>query len=96
MSLLVIVLLLFVGMVIFFLLLGGLTAGSGADLLDWDPGGRAERRAGLDHADLEEMLELNNSYRREHGQPELSEEDLQSGGNLQSLRGADPPVDPYS
>lgn len=85
-------LLLFAGIIVFFLLLGGLTSGSGADLLDWDPGGRAERRAAVDHDDLEDMIELNNRYRRERGMSELSEEDLATG-NLRTLRhepGAEP------
>lgn len=85
---------LFAGIVVFFLLLGGLTSGSGADLLDWDPGGRAERRAVVDHDDLEDMIELNNRYRRERGLQELSEEDLATG-SLRTLRyepGAEPPA----
>lgn len=82
--------------IVFFLLLGGLTPGSGADLLDWDPAGHAERRAGVDHDDLEDMIELNNRYRRERGLAELSEEDLASG-SLRTLRyepGAEPRAEP--
>jgi hypothetical protein len=74
-SLLVLALLLLAGIALFFVLLGSLTKGSGADLLDWDPAGRAERRAGLDREDYEELLEVNNRYRRERGLPELVEED---------------------
>ena len=71
--------------IVFFLLLGGLTSGTGADLLDWDPAGRAARRAGVDHDDLEDMIELNNRYRRERGMSELTEEDLASG-SVRTLR----------
>jgi len=63
--------LLLVAMVVFFLLLGKLTPGSGADVIDWDPVGRAEAKAGMDQEDLDEMLELNNRYRRDLGLPEL-------------------------
>jgi len=85
-------LLLIAGIIVFFLLLGGLTSGTGADLLDWDPGGRAERRAAVDHDDLQDMIELNNRYRRERGLAELTEEDL-AGGAVRTLRiepGAEP------
>lgn len=85
MSVFELALVLLAAIILFFLLLGGLTPGSGADLLDWDPAGRAERRAGVDHDDLKDMIELNNRYRRERGLAELTEEDLASG-SLRTLR----------
>lgn len=78
MSALVLALVLLGGIGLFFVLLGLLTKGSGAETLDWDPTGRAERRARLDHEDFEEMLELNNRYRRDRGLPELVEQDVRS------------------
>jgi hypothetical protein len=92
MSLFYLALILLGAIIVFFLLLGGLTPGSGADLLDWDPAGRAERRAGVDHDDLQDMIALNNHYRRERGLAELTEEELGTGG-VRTLRrepGADP------
>lgn len=88
MSVFELALILLAAIILFFLLLGGLTRGSGADLLDWDPAGRAQRRAGLDHDDLQDMIELNNRYRRERGLDELTEEDLASGSPLRDEPGA--------
>jgi hypothetical protein len=69
MSLALAAVLLLVAILVFFLLLGGFTSGTGADFVDWDPIGRANRRAGLDQSDFEELLELNNRHRRERGCP---------------------------
>jgi hypothetical protein len=65
----------------FFLLLGSFTPGTGADLVDWDPAGRAKRRAERDRDDFDEMLELNNRNRRERGLPELDESEAGIGTN---------------
>jgi hypothetical protein len=74
--------------VVFFLLLGKLTWGTGEDVLDWDPVGRGRRRRALDREDTEDLLELANLHRREHGLPELREEEV-----LAQLRGQARPRD---
>lgn len=75
MSLLVLALLFLGAISVCFLLLGALTRGSGADLVDWDPSARAERDARWEREDFEELLELDNRYRRERALSELAEED---------------------
>jgi hypothetical protein len=64
-----------------FLLLAWYTPGSGADLVDWNPAGRAEERQILEQEDFGELLEATNRRRRRQGLPELTEhevlEDLQ-------------------
>jgi hypothetical protein len=72
-------LLLFGGLVVFFFLLGKLTWGTGADVIDWDPIGRSERRRALEHEDLVQQLRTLNPRRRAQGLPELSEEDVIRG-----------------
>lgn len=64
-------------MILFFFLLGKLTSGTGADLLDWDPAGKAEQRMETDAEDTRQMLELRNRRRRAQGKPELTELDLE-------------------
>ncbi len=51
------------GMILFFFLLGRFTAGTGAELLDWDPQGHAADRMALDAEDTRQMLELMNRER---------------------------------
>lgn len=79
MSLVLVVVLFFAGVLIFFLLLGKLTRGTGADLVDWDPVGRARQRRGLELEDTEAMLELVNLRRRERGLAELTTEEVLRG-----------------
>lgn len=65
------------GVIVFFFLLGKLTGGSGAELLDWDPEGHADQKVELDAEDRRQMLELANRRRRERGHGELTEEELE-------------------
>jgi hypothetical protein len=76
MSLGVLIALLFGGSVIFLLLLGRLTSGTGADLLDWDPNERHERRVMMEVEDLDELLERINEDRRARGLPLLTHENV--------------------
>lgn len=69
----------FVGLTLFFFLLGRFTAGSGADLVDWDPVGHADARRVLEQDDIEQMLETANRRRRAQGLPELSEDEVLRG-----------------
>jgi hypothetical protein len=64
-SIFLVAVLLLVAILAFFLLLGRFTPGTGADLVDWDPVGRAKRRAQLEREDYEELLELSERNRRE-------------------------------
>ncbi len=66
-----------VGLVAFFYVLGRLTPGTGASLLDWDPQGRADERRALDDEDMQQMLALANRRRRDQGLPELSEYEVE-------------------
>jgi hypothetical protein len=67
---------LLVAILALFLLLGRLTPGSGADLVDWDPVAHARRRAELDREDFEEMLELTNRDRQERGLPNVDQSEV--------------------
>jgi hypothetical protein len=78
-GLLLVAVLFLVGVVVFFLLLGKLTRGTGAEVLGWDPVGRARQRRALDLEDTEDMLELTNRHRRERGLAELTAEEVLSG-----------------
>jgi hypothetical protein len=78
-SLVLVAVLFFAGVLVFFLLLGKLTWGTGEDLVDWDPVGRARRRRALDLEDTEDMLELTNLRRRERGLAELTPEEVLGG-----------------
>jgi hypothetical protein len=78
-SLVLVVVLFFAGVLLFFLLLGKLTRGTGEDLVDWDPVGRARQRRALELEDTEELLELANVRRRERGLAELSMEEVLRG-----------------
>jgi hypothetical protein len=70
---------LFGGLIICFFLLGRLTWGSGADLVDWDPAGRNARKRDLELQDMEIMLATINRRRRAQGLPELEEHDVLGG-----------------
>jgi hypothetical protein len=76
------VLIFFGGTFVFFFALGKFTGGSGADLLDWDPAGRAEHKRSVDDEDMSQMLERSNAQRRARGLPELNEYDV-----VDNLRG---------
>lgn len=72
-------LLFFVGIIAFFFLLGRFSGGNGADLVDWDPTGRAEQKRMLDHEDVEQMMATMNARRRAQGLAELGEHDVLEG-----------------
>jgi hypothetical protein len=69
----------FVGITLFFYLLGRFTAGTGADLIDWDPAGRADQRRSLEQDDVAQMLETANRRRRAQGLPELAADEVLTG-----------------
>ncbi|MCW2997918.1 MAG: hypothetical protein JWN65_1467 [Solirubrobacterales bacterium] len=69
----------FAGITLFFFLLGRLTSGTGADLIDWDPAGRADQRRSLEQDDVAQMLETANRRRRAQGLPELAEGEVLTG-----------------
>lgn len=69
----------FVGLLLFFFILGRVTPGDGSDLVDWDPAGRADRRRVLEHEDVDQMLEMANRRRRAQGLPELTENEVLKG-----------------
>lgn len=70
------ILLFFAALIVFFLALGLLTRGTGADLLDWDPRGRVRARIAADAEDVDDLLELVNRERREKGLPELTHHEV--------------------
>ena len=78
-SLVLVAVLFLAGVLVFFLLLGKLTWGTGEDLVDWDPIGRTRRRRALDREDTEDMLELTNRGRRERGLAELTADEVRGG-----------------
>lgn len=69
----------FVALLLFFFLLGRYTPGNGADLIDWDPGRRADERRVMEHDDVDQMLETANRRRRAQGLPELTADQVLSG-----------------
>jgi hypothetical protein len=69
----------FVGLLLFFFLLGRYTPGDGSDLVDWDPGGRADARRMMEHEDVDQMLETANRRRRAQGLKELTADEVLSG-----------------
>jgi hypothetical protein len=76
MSLPVMGLLFFLSIVLFFFLLGRLTWGSGADLLDWDPAGRNERRRVAEDEDIDQLLEVANERRERQGRTLLTHDNV--------------------
>lgn len=72
------ILIFFGGLLLFFFLLGKFTAGSGADLVDWDPTRRQEAKLALEDEDAADLLEITNRRRRAHGLPELSHDDVRA------------------
>jgi hypothetical protein len=57
-------------------LLARLYPGSGADLLDWGPTRSYEQEIELENQDVEQMIEVQNEYRRRRGEAEVSEEEV--------------------
>jgi hypothetical protein len=70
---------LFLGLLVFFFLLGRLSPGDGSDLVDWDPGRRADAKRILEHEDVDQMLETANRRRRAQGLPELKPDEVLQG-----------------
>lgn len=70
---------LFVGLLLFFFLLGRFTPGDGSDVVDWDPSGRQDRKRVAERDDVEQMLETANRRRRAQGLPELAENEVLRG-----------------
>ena len=70
------ILIFFGGMLLFFFVLGKMTWGTGADLVDWDPTARQEARRSADDEDIDDLLEITNRRRRAHGLPELGPNDV--------------------
>ena len=69
----------FVGILLFFFLLGRFSAGDGSDLIDWDPSKRVNDKRVAEHEDVEQMLETANRRRRAQGLPELKENEVLQG-----------------
>lgn len=70
------ILIFFGGMLLFFFVLGKMTWGTGADLVDWDPTARQEARMSADDEDIDDLLEITNRRRRANGLPELGPNDV--------------------
>ncbi len=66
----------FGGIIAFFFLLGKLTWGTGADVVDWDPSDRQEQRRSADDDDLHQMLEIANRDRKAQGLPLLTNDNV--------------------
>jgi hypothetical protein len=75
-SLALVALIVFLGVIAVCVFLAWLYPGSGSDLLDWDPRAASERRAALEAEDLRQMLEVENRRARERGHPEQTEDDV--------------------
>lgn len=56
--------------------IGKFYPGSGAKQLDWRPTRSPELEAQNDIDDFSQMLDAMNAYRRRHGKPELTEDDV--------------------
>jgi hypothetical protein len=65
-----------VALLVFFVLLGRLYPGSGADVVDWRPSRSYEQRVAAEVEDLDQMLAATNARRRRRGERELSEREL--------------------
>jgi hypothetical protein len=63
-------------LVVFFVLLGRLYPGSGADVVDWRPTRSYEQQVAAEVEDLDQMLAATNARRRRRGEPELTEHEL--------------------
>ncbi len=72
------ILIFFGGLLLFFFVLGKMTWGTGADLVDWDPTARQDARAAADDEDIDDLLEITNRRRRANGLPELGPNDVLS------------------
>jgi len=67
---------LLLGLIVLFYMLGRFTPGTGADLVDYDPAGRAESRRVLEHEDTTHLISVMNRRRRAQGLPEMTEGDV--------------------
>lgn len=76
MDLLILFFVVFGGAIVVVVLLSMFHPGSGADLLDWDPSKRMEKRYAAEFEDMEEMLRTHNRRRRERGLPEQTEDEF--------------------
>jgi truncated hemoglobin YjbI len=65
-------------LIVVLLLIGKYYPGSGADVLDWHPTRSPEVEAQNEVDDLEQMLAATNAKRRRRGQPELTEQTINS------------------
>ena len=70
-------------------LVARLYPGSGADLLDWGPSRSYEQEVELENQDIEQMIEVQNEYRRRRGQAEVSEEEVRLDVVREELRRLD-------
>ena len=66
------------GLLLWVIFLGLYHPRSGADVLDWRPTRSPELEAQNEVDDLDQMLEAANARRRARGEPELTEEELES------------------
>jgi hypothetical protein len=57
-------------------LLGRLYQGSGGDLLDWRPTRSYETEIELEMEDVQQMIEVQNEYRRKRGEREVTEDEF--------------------
>jgi hypothetical protein len=66
-----------IGIVVLVLvLIGRFYPGTGADILDWRPTRSYETEVELEMQDVEQMIEAQNRYRRQRGEPELTEDEV--------------------
>jgi hypothetical protein len=66
-----------IGIVVLVLvLIGRFYPGTGADILDWRPTRSYETEIELEMQDVEQMIEAQNRYRRQRGEPELTEDEV--------------------
>jgi hypothetical protein len=70
-------------------LVARLYPGSGADLLDWGPSRSYEQEVELENQDIEQMIEVQNEYRRRRGEAEVSEEEVRLDVVREELRRLD-------
>lgn len=75
MDLLILFFAVFGGIILLVVLLARMHPGTGADLLDFDPTARMEKRYAAEFEDMEDMLETHNRRRREQGLPDHSEDE---------------------
>ncbi|HEX4106968.1 MAG TPA: hypothetical protein VHX88_02470 [Solirubrobacteraceae bacterium] len=64
------------GIIIFLLIIATFSPMSSSEILGFDPVGNAARRAAAEAEDEEQMLALQNRFRREAGEREVAEEEF--------------------